>query len=108
MPTYVVFGERTLQGYQNQTIRDMPQRRQARHEIADSLGISQRARVFTMGEFATVEIYEAPNDETIATYVLQLARRGNYSFRVERAYDESEWDDVIGRIGTIPGEGPAL
>jgi uncharacterized protein with GYD domain len=103
MPTYIVLGHRTLQGAQSQTVQDLPQRREARRSAARTLGITEVVRLFTLGDFATVEVFEAPDDETIARYVLQLAKRGNYQFETIRAYGESEWEHIIGGLGPMIG-----
>jgi uncharacterized protein with GYD domain len=107
MATYVILGNRTPQGFQNQTIKDLPQRREARREIARTLGVTERERLFTTSEYATVEIYDAPDDETMAKYILQLSKRGNYSFRTIRAFSEAEWENVLGSLGPL-AEGPTI
>jgi uncharacterized protein with GYD domain len=68
----------------------------------------ERERLFMTSDFATIEIFEGPDDETMAKYVLQIARRGNYSFRTIRAYSEAEWEQVLGSLGPTAFDGSVI
>jgi uncharacterized protein with GYD domain len=44
----------------------------------------------TFGPYDFVHLYEAPNDEAMAKFVMTLASFGNIRTTVMRAWDESE------------------
>jgi len=96
MPTYVVLARMTHQGIQ--TAKDIPQRRTAAKEAAKALGITWRESYLTMGQYDVVLILDAPDDETMAKFALQIGSRGNLSTRTLRAFNEAESDALPGSL----------
>jgi uncharacterized protein with GYD domain len=96
VPTYVVLANMTQQGIQ--TAKDIPQRRAAAKEAAKALGITWREGWLTMGQYDVVFILDAPDDETVARFALQIGMRGNLSTQTLRAFSEAESDAVIGSL----------
>ncbi len=90
MPTYVVLAKMTQQGIKS--AKDIPQRRTAAKEAAKALGITWREGYLTMGHYDVVFILDAPDDETMAKFVLQIGTRGNLSTETLRAFSEAESD----------------
>ena len=48
-----------------------------------------------LGPYDFVRLYEAPNDEAMAKFVMTLASFGNLQTTVMRAWDESEHPPLI-------------
>jgi uncharacterized protein with GYD domain len=59
------------------TIKDAPKRRAAARELAKKLGVEIKTAYLAIGPYDLVIHAEAPNDETLATYLLSLGSRGN-------------------------------
>jgi len=96
MPTYVVLANLTQQGIQ--AAKEIPERRAAAKEAAKALGITWRESWLTMGQYDVVVILDAPDDETVARFALQMGMRGNVSTQTLRAFSEAESDAVIGSL----------
>jgi uncharacterized protein with GYD domain len=96
MPTYVVLAKMTQQGIQ--TAKDIPQRRTAAKEAAKALGITWREGYLTMGQYDVLLILDAPDDETMAKFALQIGTRGNLSTQTLRAFSEAESDALTGSL----------
>ncbi len=96
VPTYVVLGKFTQQGAQKS--KDIPQRRAAAMEAAKAVGITWRDAWLTMGQFDVVMILEAPDDEAMAKFALQIALRGNLSTQTMRAFTQAEADAIVASL----------
>jgi len=96
MATYIVLAKMTQQGVQ--TVKDIPQRRAGAKEAAKALGITWREGFVTMGRFDVVLVLDAPDDETIAKFVLEIGRRGNLSTQTMRAFTEAESDALTSSL----------
>ena len=93
MASYVVLAKMTQQGIQG--AKDIPQRRAAAKETAKALGITWREGYLTMGAYDVVIILDAPDDETVAKFALQIGMRGNLSTQTLRAFSEAESDAIL-------------
>ncbi|HEV3451588.1 MAG TPA: GYD domain-containing protein [Acidimicrobiia bacterium] len=96
MPTYVVLAKMTQQGIQ--AAKDIPQRRAAAKETAKALGITWLDGYLTMGKYDVVLLLDAPDDETMAKFALQIGSRGNLSTQTLRAFSEAESDRLTGSL----------
>jgi uncharacterized protein with GYD domain len=88
MPTYLMLVNLTDQGIRG--VKDIPNRQDRTREIAKKLGIERKQVWMTFGAYDFVHVYEAPNDEAMAKFVLTLGSFGNIRTSVMRAFDESE------------------
>ncbi len=97
MPTYVVLMNWTDQGVRTDT--DSVHRR----EQADALTEKHGARIvqvyWTMGHYDIVAILEAPDDETVSAFILELTSAGNLRTATLRAYDHDQMQAIIQRVG---------
>ena len=88
MATYITLINYTDQGVRN--AKDAPQRIDAAKAMIESMGGRFIAYYLTLGQFDTVIIAEAPDDETVAKYVMKVAGAGNITTTTMRAFDEAE------------------
>ncbi len=88
MATYVTLLNYTDQGIRN--TKEAPQRIEAAKALIESMGGRFVAYYLTLGQFDTVIIAEAPDDETVAKVVMKIAGAGNVRTTTMRAFDEAE------------------
>ncbi len=88
MATYINLINYTDQGVRN--AKDVPQRIEASKALLESMGGRFIAYYLTLGQFDAVAIGEAPDDETVAKFVLKIAGAGNVRTTTLRAFDEAD------------------
>ncbi len=96
MPGYVVLSKYTQQGLAN--IKGSPDRIKQTKAAAEKMGIQTVGIWVTMGEYDVVGIFDAPDDHTMATFILSLASKGNVTTQTMRALSEDEFAQVVGRL----------
>jgi uncharacterized protein with GYD domain len=97
MPQYVTLLKYTQQGSAN--IKQSPARLEAAKKAAAELGGKLHAWYLTMGQYDAVAIWEFPNDEASARFLLSIAALGNLTSETLKAFDEAEYRKLIGEIG---------
>ena len=97
MPTYIVLSDWTDQGVANfeQTV----DRYDAGLSQWEAMGVSVKARYWTLGDHDMVSIIDAPNDEMLAAALLKLASLGNFRTTTLRAFSADEMRAVIAKVG---------
>src|SRR5262249_32815305 len=88
MPQYIMLVNFTDQGLKGD--KDVPNRQDKSRETAKKFGVERKTVWMTFGPYDFVHLYEAPNDEAMAKFVMTLASFGNLRTTVMRAWDESE------------------
>jgi uncharacterized protein with GYD domain len=88
MQQYIVLVNFTDQGLKG--VKDVPNRQDKSCETAKQFGVERKTVWMTFGPYDFVHLYEAPNDEAMAKFVMTLASFGNVRTTVMRAWDESE------------------
>ena len=97
MPTNVILVKWTEEGAK--TARDTVQRaRQVRADF-QRRGITRFDVLWTQGQYDIVAIAEGPDDETMTAALLALATRGTVRTETMRAYNESEMERILQKIG---------
>lgn len=96
MATFILLADYTDTGFR--TIRDSPQRLDAAREVAAKLGAQIKEFYLCMGGHDIVTIVEAPDDESMARFVLSLARIGAVRTRTLKAFDEKQYRKIIGEL----------
>jgi uncharacterized protein with GYD domain len=96
MPTYITLTHFTEQGAKN--LRESPARAAAFKAAAKKLGVTVKNIFWTLGDYDTVIICEAPDDETAAAAMVSLASRGYVRPKTLRAFTASEMGAVLGKI----------
>jgi uncharacterized protein with GYD domain len=97
MPNYVVLYKMTNQGAKD--IQTLPDRVRQARAAAEQNGIKVNGWYLTMGQYDVVTIVDAPDEQTLAAGVLAIARNGNFTSESLRAFDESEMEQIIQKLG---------
>ncbi len=96
MSAYMLLCNFTDQGVR--TIKDAAKRRKAAREMAKKLGVEIKTGYLAIGPYDLVIHVEAPNDETLATYLLSLASKGNVRTTTLKVFSEAEADKIVGKV----------
>jgi uncharacterized protein with GYD domain len=88
MRKYIVLVNFTDQGRKG--VKDVPNRQDKSRETAKQFGVERKSVWMTFGPYDFVHLYEAPDDEAMAKFVMMLSSIGNVRTTVMRAWDESE------------------
>jgi uncharacterized protein with GYD domain len=93
--TYIVLFGFTQQGIKN--IKESPTRIQSAKKSFQALGaeVKEFFAVMGMGEYDTMFIVEAPNDETIAKATLAIGSLGYVRTNTHRVFKEDEFRKMI-------------
>jgi len=94
MATYI-----TLFNYTEQGIKNMKGKRVlAARQALENIGGRLHGYRLTIGEYDAVLTIEAPDDETYATFILNLARQGNIRTTTLKAFSEEESFRIFGNL----------
>jgi uncharacterized protein with GYD domain len=96
MPTYVLLINWTDQGVRN--VRDTVDRYDRSTELANKHGVSLEQIYWTVGPHDIVGLAEAPDDESISAFCLELSSAGNLRTTTLRAYKREEMRGVLERL----------
>lgn len=88
MPKYIMLVNFTDQGVRG--VKDIPARQDKSRETAKQFGVERKQVWMTFGPYDFVHLYEAPNDDAMAKFVMTLGSIGNVRTTVMRAWDEAE------------------
>lgn len=93
MSTYLVLFRFTQKGLE--TIKESPSRIEKAKGAFKELGAEVKEFYALLGEYDTVFIAEAPNDETIARAAMAVAMLGNVHTEILRAFTEKEFREIV-------------
>lgn len=96
MPTYIALLNWTAQGVAS--IKDSPSRLDAGRKAFKKSGVKIKDTYLTMGRHDLVCVIEAPDDESYAKAILSLASQGNVSTETLKAFNESDYRNIIGSL----------
>ena len=99
MATYIVLGTFTEQGRTG--VKDIPERRRRGREAAKSLGVTFTAYL-TMGAYDVIWLVEAPDDETLAKWIVTIGMVGAVKTQTMRAFTEGEVDAILASVVAPP------
>jgi len=97
MARYVVLFDWTDQGVRNAK-ESVKRVRQAR-EAFQKQDVTVETIYWTLGSHDLVAVMSAPDGETFAAALLQLAGAGNVRTTTLRAFDEGEFGAILGKLG---------
>ncbi len=97
MARYVVLFDWTDQGVRNAT-ESANRVNQARAAFQQK-GVTIETIYWTLGTHDIIAVMTAPDGETLAAVLLQLAGQGNVRTTTLRAFDEAEFGAIVGRLG---------
>ena len=78
--------------------KDSPTRAADFSAAAGRMGARVEALYWLLGEYDGLAVVSAPSDETVTALALQLAGRGFVRTQVCRAFDESEFRGIVGKL----------
>jgi uncharacterized protein with GYD domain len=97
MATFIALVNWTDQGIRN--VKDTIQRYERGEEIAQKYGVSNEQIYWTVGPYDMVFIAQAPDEESITAYLLQVASAGNLRTTTLRGYNREEMSGILERVG---------
>ena len=93
MPTYVTLFKWTDQG--RSKTGDLPDRAAEVEKKLEAAGVKVIGNYTTMGQYDQVSVVEAPDDETVAKFLMMIAGRGNAISETMRAWTMDEIRKVL-------------
>ena len=96
MQTYLIQTQWTEQGIK--MMKESPKRLDLGKKKLKDMGGELKAFYMTMGEYDSLAIVEAPNDETLAAYLLWLGSQGNLRTHTVKAFTEEEYRKILGEM----------
>ena len=97
MATFISLVNWTNQGIRN--VKDTVQRYERGEEIANNYGVSNEHIYWTVGPYDMVFIAQAPDEESITAYLLEIGSAGNLRTTTLRAYEREEMSQILERLG---------
>ena len=97
MTRYVVLLKFTEKGVTH--IKDSPDRAAAFTAKVEKAGGKVEGQYWTLGSYDGVVVFTAPDEATAAGLVLGLAKADAVSTCMLRAFDKSEFGDVLVKVG---------
>jgi uncharacterized protein with GYD domain len=96
MASYVMLFRFTHQGLEH--VRQSPDRIDALRKTFQASGAKVKDFFLMLGEYDSIFIVEAPNDETVAKLALQIAAQGNVRSETHRAFTEAEFRKLVAEL----------
>jgi uncharacterized protein with GYD domain len=96
MAKYILLVNWTEQGVKN--VKDSPKRLDAARKLAETAGAKLGDFYMTMGGYDMVAHVDAPDDATLAKFVLHLAGGGNVRTQTLKAFSEDEYRKILGAL----------
>jgi uncharacterized protein with GYD domain len=96
MPTYIMLGNFTEQGIRN--VKGSPKRAEAVRATAKKFGITVKDVYWTMGEYDTVLVADAPDEAAMTAFGLSVGALGNVRTQTLRAFTADEITQILGRV----------
>ncbi len=93
MPVYVTLYKFTEQGIRN--MKDSPKRVEKLKEEFKKAGANIKEFYALMGQYDTMIIAEAPNEEVITKLNLMIDATGNVTSQTMRAFSENDWKKMV-------------
>jgi uncharacterized protein with GYD domain len=97
VPTYVSLLNYTDQGIRN--AKGSPERQQQAEDRLRQLGGRFIGHYLTMGAYDYVLVWEAPDDETAARYMLSLGSAGNIRTTTLKAFPQDQFQNILQSLG---------
>lgn len=97
MARFIVLMDWTDQGVRS--AKESLQRARQAREAFGRQGVTIEQVYWTLGSHDIVGVLNAPDGETLAAALLQLAGAGNLRTTTLRAFDEQEFGTILGKLG---------
>jgi uncharacterized protein with GYD domain len=96
MATWIILGNFTEQGIRH--VKDTLNRAQALRDMAGKLGITVKEVYWTLGQYDTCAIVEAPDEASVTALGLSIGALGNVRTQTIRALSPDEMKGILGRL----------
>jgi uncharacterized protein with GYD domain len=96
MASYIVLTHFTEQGIQN--VKDTVKRAEALQDMAKKVGATVKETFWTIGQYDSVAIVEAPDDEAIVALGLNIGKLGNVHTETLRAFTKAEMGAILAKV----------
>jgi uncharacterized protein with GYD domain len=96
MATYIMLGNFTDQGIRS--VKDTTKRADALKERAKSLGVTVKEVYWTLGQYDTVIILDAPDETALTAFGLEFGKAGNHRTQTLRAFSQAEMGAVLNKV----------
>ena len=96
MSTYILLAQFTDEGIRN--VKDTVRRVHAFKEAARSKGATVKEVYWTLGQYDTITIVDAPDETTATAVALSLAKLGNVRLQTLRAFSEAEAENILRKV----------
>lgn len=103
MTTYIILCSYTSVGLR--TIHESPERLEKARRTGTRYDVEIKDFYLTMGQFDIVLIVVAPSDDAVAKFCLSLSSEGAVKTTTLRAFNESEYREVIHDLVVSSGFG---
>jgi uncharacterized protein with GYD domain len=100
VPTYIGLINWTDQGIRN--VRDTLPRADRADQLGEKYGVRIDRLYWTVGPYDLVGILEAPDEEAVSAFALELGATGRVHTTMLRAYEREEMSRIIERLGPAP------
>ena len=96
MATFIMLGHFSDQGIRS--VKDTTKRVETVKAAAKKLGITVKDVYWTLGQYDTVLIAEAPDEATMTAFGLTVGAHGNVRTQTLRAFSAEEMGRIIGKM----------
>jgi uncharacterized protein with GYD domain len=97
MATFIMLGHFSDQGIR--AVKDTTKRIETVKAAAKKLGVTVKDVYWTLGQYDTVLIAEAPDEATMTSFGLTVGAHGNVRTQTLRAFSAEEMGRIIGKMG---------
>jgi uncharacterized protein with GYD domain len=98
VPTYVTLFNWTDQGIRN--VKETIARVDSGVQVGEQkYGLRLRDLYWTVGSYDIVAEFDAPDEQSLSAFLLELGSLGNVRSTTLRAYDREEMESIIERLG---------
>ena len=97
MAAFIMLGHFSDQGIRS--VKDTTKRVETVKAAAKKLGITVKDVYWTLGQYDTVLIAEAPDEATMTAFGLTVGAHGNVRTQTLRAFSAEEMGRIIGKMG---------
>lgn len=96
MASYILLARYTEQGLKH--VKDTVKRSEAARELAHKSGVTMKECYWTLGRYDVVLTFEAPDDESMTSFALSIAKQGNVTTQTLRAFSAKEVTSILGKM----------
>jgi len=93
---YIVLNNFTDQGIRN--LKDTIKRADAIREMAKKFGVTAKEIYWTMGSYDIIDIFEAPDDASMAALLASVGAAGNVRTQTLRAFSQADMSGILAKL----------